>query len=155
MIATPRKRRKGRQRAANNVEAAPLALVPYSAPVATVDAVIALSERVQPDTFNGTDTATATYATELEAICASANALFLETHDIRARNAEERKAANKTGKTYSRHVQRYVEWTNFDQQRRAEQNPGYHPLPPFPVTASKAAAFLHFEMNRPMVRCCS
>ncbi|KDQ57148.1 hypothetical protein JAAARDRAFT_47793 [Jaapia argillacea MUCL 33604] len=53
------------------------------------------------------------------------------------------------GGTYCRHVVRYQEWFLSDQSRRVKEKPSHSVLPAFPVTATKVAAFLEYEMSRP------
>jgi hypothetical protein len=77
--------------------------------------------------------------------------LDAESHAVRLRQSKAVRDDSQTGGTYARHLTRYRAWWESDQASRSAAEPGYTPIPPFPVTAAKAVMFLEHETTREKV----
>lgn len=86
-----------------------------------------------------------------ERLTFSAQALEDDTQAARLHILSAEQGDKSTGGTYLRHVDCYAEWFTQDQARLASLDPRRKALDPFPVTASKVAAFLLHETTRPKV----
>lgn len=57
-----------------------------------------------------------------------------------------------TSESYNRHIKNYERWFRLEQARLAAADVLRVPIDPFPITATKAAAFLAYETTRDKVR---
>lgn len=84
-------------------------------------------------------------------LAASLAALETESHALRLARASKEQNDKSTGKTYMRHVNRYVRWWEAYQESQCEDTPSRTPIPAFPITASRAAVYLEYESSREKV----
>jgi hypothetical protein len=70
---------------------------------------------------------------------------------VRVRQSKAVQDDSQTGGAYARHLARYQLWWESDQASRHAAEPGYMPIPTFPVTATKVAMFLEYETTREKV----
>ncbi|KAF8465441.1 hypothetical protein DFH94DRAFT_356967 [Russula ochroleuca] len=68
-----------------------------------------------------------------------------ESHAVRLKRSRAVQGDSQTGGTYTRHLTRYRTWWESDQASCCGAEPGYTPIPPFPVTAAKAVMYLEHE----------
>ncbi|KAG6821905.1 hypothetical protein H0H92_000245, partial [Tricholoma furcatifolium] len=71
-----------------------------------------------------------------------------ETHGQRMLIRDSMKTGKGTELAYPRHVKNYVDFMVSDQAKRAQEDPTWIAIPPFPITAQTVAAFLMMETTR-------
>jgi len=80
--------------------------------------------------------------------------LEAESHQHRMAIQDSITSGKGTEVAYARHVKNYEDWWLRDQNRRmSEAGATWKEIPAHPITAAKAALFLHYEMMRPKVSC--
>ncbi|KAJ3492579.1 hypothetical protein NLJ89_g11203 [Agrocybe chaxingu] len=76
-----------------------------------------------------------------------------EAYMLSLRREDEYVADKGTEKAYARHIRNYEKWWASDQARRQDEaeckSTIWHPLPAHPITPTKAAIFLDYELHRP------
>ncbi|KAJ3816974.1 hypothetical protein F5880DRAFT_1618725 [Lentinula raphanica] len=76
-----------------------------------------------------------------------------ETHAYRLQMQNEARNRNSKKDNYSRHVNAYIDWIEYQQQLRSAANPSHHrTLTAEPITAGKVALFLKYEVSRPKAK---
>jgi hypothetical protein len=77
--------------------------------------------------------------------------LEAESHTMRLRQLRAVQNDSQTGPSYARHLTHYQVWWEPDQAVCCAREPGFTPIPHFPVTAAKVAMFLEYETTREKV----
>ncbi|KAI0085603.1 hypothetical protein BDY19DRAFT_996518 [Irpex rosettiformis] len=78
--------------------------------------------------------------------------LTQETHARAAAQLQSKQDNSQTGRSYSRHVRNYEKFWVREQQTRAAADSTWVDVPAFPITATKVALFLDYEMKRPKLK---
>ncbi|KAI0088513.1 hypothetical protein BDY19DRAFT_906536 [Irpex rosettiformis] len=82
----------------------------------------------------------------------SLSKLTQETHARAASQLQSRQDNSQTGRSYSRHVQNYEKFWDQEQQTRALIDSTWVKVLAFPITTTKAALFLNYEMTWPKLK---